>query len=117
MSKYPKIQEPVFVTRCISRNSRYGGDIYEIHFKGVKTQTDYKTYCDPQNNNYRNWSWIIDANERKGIVLSNLKLKEDGLVNADSAPRAEYIVTKEELADCLAEFWDNQSKFNQLFGA
>ena len=115
MTKYQKLEEPVFITSCESRRSKHGGDIWEIHFKGIKTQQDFKTYTAPDYANWHNWSHIIPLTDRKGIVLSNLKLKDVDLVNADSMPTVNYVVTKEELAECLAEFWDSQDRFRGLF--
>jgi hypothetical protein len=118
MAKYPKLDEPVFITHCDMINSpRYGGEIYEIKFKGVKTQADYHTYADPQNLNWRNWEYITRIADRKGIVLSGCKLKdtETNLINADSQVEVAYVVTKEELADILAEYWSAQDRFKGLF--
>ena len=115
MAKYKKIEEPVFVTAVDERYSKHGGTIYQVSFKGIKTQKDYKTYIDPGNMNWKNWHTIIDVSQRKGVVLGNLKEKEEGLVNADSDVKIHYAVTKEELADCLAEYWKSQGQFGKLF--
>jgi len=116
MAKYQKIDEPVFITRIDERGSMHGGHIYEVHFKGIQTQTDFMTYIDPGMINWRKWEHIINTGKRKGVVLSNLKLKDVGLINADSDVRINYVVTKEELAECLADFWNSQSQFGKLFG-
>jgi hypothetical protein len=118
MAKYQKLKEPVFVSRVEQRGSMYGGDIYEVDLTGIKSQSTYKTYVDPQNNNFRQWQGIMDAAERKGVVLTNIKLKdpEKLLVNADSMPTVEYVVSKEELAETLAEYWDSQDHYKNLFG-
>jgi hypothetical protein len=60
----------------------------------------------------------MDAAERKGVVLTNIKLKdpEKLLVNADSMPTVEYVVSKEELAETLADYWDSQDHYKNLFG-
>lgn len=118
MAKYEKINEPVFITGIKKIQSKHGGEIWEITMKGIKTQKDYKTYIDPANDNFRDWEWIIDAAERKGVVLSNAKLKDPdkGIINADSKMKGEWIGSKEDLADELAEYWKSQDKFSQLFG-
>jgi hypothetical protein len=118
MAKYQKLDEPVFITNVELIGSKHGGEVYEVKLKGIKTQKDYKTYIDPLNNNFHHWEWIIEAGQRKGVVLSNAKLKDPvkGIVNADSQIRAEYVVTKEELADILADYWKSQDKFQGLFG-
>ena len=118
MAKYELLDEPVFVQSCEQIQSKYGREIWEIEVVGIKTQRVLRTYCDPHNNNYLTWQPIIEIADTKGIVISNLKFKDPqkGIVNADSQLKVEYVVTKAELAETLAEFWDNQSKFNQLFG-
>jgi len=115
MAKYKKIEEPVFVTGVEPRGSRHGGDIYELHFKGIKTQNDYMTYIDPGMINWRKWEHIVDIGSRKGVVLSNLKLKDEGLVNADSDVRINYVVTQQELAQVLADYWKSRGTFGKLF--
>jgi hypothetical protein len=118
MAKYETLKEPVFVSGVTERGSKYGGDIFEVSLTGIKSQKTYKTYIDPQNNNYRDWEMIIEVAQRKGVVLSGLKMKDltDNLVNADSKPKTEYVVSKEELADILAEYWAAQDNFSKLFG-
>jgi hypothetical protein len=51
-------------------------------------------------------------------VLTNINLKdpEKLLVNADSMPTVEYVVSKEELAETLADYWDSQDHYKNLFG-
>jgi len=118
MAKYAKLNEPVFITNVEIINSIHGGEVWEVKLKGVKSQKDYKTYIDPLNNNFHHWEWIIEAAHRKGVVLSNAKIKDPvkGIINADSSIQAEYVVTKEELADVLADYWNSKDKFNDLFG-
>lgn len=118
MAKYTKLEEPVFVNRINLINSRHGGEVWELDVMGIKTQTKFKTYCDPQNVNWRNWEHIVDCAQRKGMVISNLKIKDEqkGIINADSDCRIEWVGPQEELATELEEYWRNQSKFNQLFG-
>ena len=115
MAKYKKIDEPVFITAVDERGSMHGGHIYEVHFKGIKSQNDYKSYIDPSMMNWRRWEHIINVGQRKGVVVSNLKLKDEGLVNADSEVQINYVVTKEELAECLADYWKSQGTFGKLF--
>ena len=118
MAKYQKLKEPVFVTNVDLINSMYGGEVYQIKFMGIKTQKVYHTYADPQNQNWRIWEPIINLSERKGVVISqDLRLKDidKGLINADSPAYPELVVTKDELADQLADFWQSQNKFNDLF--
>ena len=116
--KYEKLNEPVFVQSVTARPSKHGNEIWEIGVVGIKSQKNYRTYVDPYNANFRRWEHIVDVGERKGVVLNNLKFKDPvkGIVNADSQFTIEYIVTKEELATALAEFWDSQNKFQKWFG-
>lgn len=117
MSKYPPLKTPVFVTGCSTVNSRYGGEIHQLSFRDIVTGDDYSTWIDPQNANWSTWQHIIDCEPRRGIVLSNLKFKDQsqGLINADSDVKIEYIVTKDELADALADYWNAQSRFGRWF--
>ncbi len=104
--KYTKIDEPVFITYCREEPSRFGGYIWRLCFKGIKTQKDYHTYVDAANKNFRNWDHIITIANLKGIVLTNLRHQSsDGLVTADSIPEIEVVVSQEELADQLADYW------------
>ena len=113
-AKYAKIDEPVFVTRILERDSKYGNGIFEIHMTGIQSRINYKTYADPQNVNYRRWEPIIKIGDGRGIVLNNLKLKTaPDLINADSDPQIKYVVTLEELAEELAEYWKNQDRWNK----
>jgi len=118
MAKYQKLQEPVFICSSELINSRYGGEVYEVKLMGIKSQNKFTTYVDPNNVNFGHWQPIIERAESKGIVLTNCKLKDPskGLINADSLVTIEYMVTKEELADILDEYWRSQDKFNKLFG-
>jgi len=118
MAKYNKIEEPVFVNSVELRNSKYGNEIYEVDFVGVKTQNKYKSYIDPTNNNFRDWEMILEVAQRKGVVLSGLKFKDEtkAIVNADSVPSTEFIIPREELVDTLAEFWQSQDRFQRMFG-
>lgn len=117
MAKYEKLNEPVFINRVELRNSKYGNEIYEVDFVGCKTQTAYKSYIDPQNNNFRDWEMILEVAQRKGVVLSGVKYKDatKNIINADSVPTTEFIVGKQELIDTLAKFWDSQDKFKRMF--
>lgn len=117
MAKYNKLNEPVFVNSVELRNSKYGNEIYEVDFVGVKTQTEYKSYIDPTNNNYRDWEMILEVAGRKGVVLSGLKYKDEEklLINADSVPTAEFIMPREELVEVLSEYWDSQTQYRRLF--
>jgi len=116
--KYAKLEEPVFITSSELINSKHGYEVVEIKFKGIKTQTMYKTWVDPQFNNWSNWEHIIEIANSKGIVLSNLKYKdrEKSTINADSEPRIEYVVTMEELSEVLSDYWHNVDAFTRMFG-
>ena len=118
MAKYQKLQEPVFVARVESISSRHGGDVWELTLTGIQSQTNYKTYCDPSNNNWRHWEGIVRVAQRKGVVLSGLKLKDPDkkLINADSSVTPEYIVPTEELLEILEDYWRSQDQWGKLFG-
>ena len=119
MAKYQKLQEPVFIVSSELIHSHYsGGEVYEVHLMGIASQSNFKTYVDPANANWSHWEHIISRANSKGIVLTNCKLKDPakGLINADSNVTIEYMVSKEELADILEDYWKSQSRFNKLFG-
>lgn len=117
MAKYQKLKEPVFVVGAKETPSRYGGEIYEIELVGIQSQTIYKTWADPRNNNWREWQHIVAAANSKGTVIDNLKLKdpEKKLVNADSHVRIVWMGKREDLLDILKEYWESQDTFRKLF--
>ena len=108
MAKYRKLNEPVFITKCKSTQSKYGNNIYNINLRTITSQEDYITYADPQNANWRTWEHIVDAATTHGVVLSKCKIKDEEkrIINADSQVKIEHIVPKEILAQELAEYWD-----------
>ena len=108
MAKYRKLNEPVFITKCEPRPSKYGNDIYKIDLRTITSQEDYTTYVDPMNANWRTWEHIVDAASTHGVVLSKCKIKDEDkrIINADSQVKIEHIVPKEMLAKELAEYWD-----------
>jgi len=111
MAKYRVIEnDALFITSVQQKtNGANGSDYWEIHFKTIKTREDYHTYADPSMNNWQYWQQIIDIAQHKGVVVSHVKIKDEDkhLINADAEKmRVEYIVSKEELADRLAEYWD-----------
>jgi len=118
MSKYEKLNEPVFVNQISHQKGRGDIDIIEVQLTGIKTRTEYKSWIDPKFANYSHWELLIGAAQEKGVVVSNLKLKDPAknLINADSRPRIEYVVTRIELAELLSDFWETQKEFVSKFG-
>lgn len=116
--KYEKLSEPVFVNQVKDKHGKDGEEILEIQLTGIKTKTEYKTWVDPMFANWRHWQQIVEAAENKGVILSDLKFKDPAknLINADSKPKIEYIVTREELIDELTDFWSTQQEFSNKFG-
>ena len=115
--KYPKLEEPVFVTGIHTTTTRNGGhEIWEINFLGIKSQQPYKTWIDPHMANYQQWQPVIAAKDQ-GVVISNLKLKnpDKNLINADSSLKLEMIVTKEMLAEELADYWQKQATLQDQY--
>ena len=117
MAKYQKLKEPVFVMSAKEKPSIYGGEVYEIELCGIQSQTIYKTWADPRNNNWREWQHIVAAANSKGTVIDNLKLKdpEKKLVNADSHVRIVWMGKREDLVDILKDHWNKQDIFRKLF--
>ena len=48
-------------------------------------------------------------------IYVDLKDDEKSIINADSVPEITYVVTKEELAKNIDEYWQSQSQFGKLF--
>lgn len=119
MAKYEIINEPVFVNRVEEITSKYGNEIFQVEFIGIKTQKIYKTYLDPLNVNFMNWEQLIKLSKLNGIVVpSGLKLKdsEKQIINADSRIETINVVTKEELSEIVSAYWKSQDSFQRLFG-
>jgi hypothetical protein len=118
MAQYQRLDEPVFINKINQINSQYGGEVWEVEAVGIRSQTKFKTYCDPRNVNWRVWEHIIECAQRKGMVISNLKMKDPqkGIINADSNCRIEWVGPREDLAQELDLYWKQQSKYHQLFG-
>ena len=118
-SKYTQIDEPLLITKCEQSTSMHGGTtIYKIWFMGIKSQhTHYHTWADPLNVNWKYWQHIVPIANDKGIVLNNLKLKDDGkgLVNADSTFKIEYVGDLDTVMAELQRYWESVDSFNKLF--
>ena len=97
-----------------------GNRIIEIDLVGVKDRCLYKTYVDPTNRNYGNWSYIIH-NPLNGYLISGVKVKdsEKYLVNADSPVK--ILVATEDHSELYTEVlaaWhrqDTTGHFDSLF--
>lgn len=118
MAKYKKLTEPVYIEKTEVINSQYGGEVHDVTMVGIKTKNKYYTYADPKNINFRHWQHILDLAERRGVVLTNLKFKDEqkNLINADSDVKIEYAVCKEELNAILQDYWRQQDQFSKWFG-
>lgn len=118
MAKYTTLNEPVFVNSVREIDSIHGHTVFEVTFVGIKSKHKYTSWFDPGFNNFSKWKLIIDTAQTKGVVINNLKMKdaEKGIINADSTPTMEYVVTRQELIFLLNDFWDEQDNFKKLFG-
>ena len=97
--------------------------ITKITLIGVNDRCLYKTYIDPTNYNYKNWSHIT-SNPKHGFVVRNIKVKdaEAFILNADSKPIIEWEhdnadIIMEQLKEIWVEQDDTRPKttFRDLF--
>jgi len=117
-TKYPVIDEPVFITGLKeSRTIHGGGVLYQLVMQGLKTESNYICWIEPGMMNWRNWKEIVHYANTKGQVLTNLKFKDKAknLVNADSEVTCNYRVSQKELADIVSEYQSSQTQFGKLF--
>lgn len=97
-----------------------GNRIIEITLVGVRDRLLYRTYVDPQNRNYPNWSYIIH-NPTQGYLLGPLKIKDPdkNLISADS--KVNILVATEHNDEVYSELiskWqreDSTGEFDSLF--
>lgn len=101
--------------------SNYNGNkIAEITLVGVQDRCLYKTYVDPQNRNFKNWSYIIH-NPAQGYLVSGIRIKDQdkALISADS--QVKILVATEEASEVYSELlakWhreDDVGVFDALF--
>lgn len=106
--------EPVFVQSVESLPNK---PVYRIVLIGLKTATEYVTYVDPSNRNFRKWRTVVELGNTHGIILNNtiFKDKKKNLINADSDLKIECVTSKEELADTVSEYWNAQKVFDGMF--
>ena len=64
-------------------NSYSVGTLYYIFFNYC--ERSYKTSIDSRFRNFKNWKYLIE-NGKRGDIVTNLKIKSKGLINADSVP-------------------------------
>ena len=107
---------PHVVGKILTKESRYGGYMYEITFISNAGEITH-TYIDPENRNYKKWQEIIDLYDRGwGIVLDDLRYKvkdgervyknktDEALINADSKIKKLYMTARrQEVLDQLYE--------------
>jgi hypothetical protein len=65
------------------RESLYGGVFHYLYFQGEDNKS-YKTCIYEEMRNFKKWRDVLDY--PRGTILSNLMIKEAGLINADSKP-------------------------------
>jgi len=113
-----RLNEPAFISDINDIESKHGGMICRVKLVGVKTRQELTCYVDPGNRNFRRWETTIKAARTKGVVLNNLRWKDESknLIDADSRISVEVVTSKQDLAEQMAEFWKQQSHWNRLFG-
>tara|TARA_Y100001951_G_C11283247_1_gene266843 strand:+ start:284 stop:601 length:318 start_codon:yes stop_codon:yes gene_type:complete len=96
-----------FVKISKTYNSRHGGQMFYIFFKG--TEKSYRTVLFSNMRNFRNWTEIINNAER-GDYISNLSFKlykGKEIVNADSLPK---LISQREMKQIQAD------RFEEYYG-
>ena len=76
-----------FVKTSKSYNSKHGGSIYYIFFKGIGKS--YRTVLFSNMRNFKNWTNVLNKAER-GDYIADLKMKlykGKEIVDADSMPK------------------------------
>ena len=110
----------IILTQGQITSKHNGNRIAEITLVGVQDRCLYKTYVDPQNRNYKNWSYIIH-NPAQGYLISGIKIKDQdkALVSADS--RVKILVATEDASEVYTEVlarWQREDEtgvFDHLF--
>jgi hypothetical protein len=109
------MKQPYFVVSQQHRFSKFGTPMVQINLLGIKDRKEYITYVDEPNNNYRNWTHIINSPEA-GFVLNNLNIKthkDKELINADSKPRIEWQTdTPAEIIEQIQALWAEEDRRN-----
>tara|TARA_R110000803_G_scaffold105679_1_gene173891 strand:- start:681 stop:1043 length:363 start_codon:yes stop_codon:yes gene_type:complete len=86
--------------------SRHGGYITEIKMISMQNGEYYHTYVDENNRNYKHW-YEYTNHPQAGYIISNLKLKKDNLISADSRPHLEkYLENQQELERFVVDYLD-----------
>ena len=110
-----KVSDTWFIESCRERPSKHGGYIWHIDLKNVGTQERAKTYADPGNQNWRHWEETVTCAKNKGVIISGLRQKKKGLINADSQPNILVVDDKDKLTIELNELW-SKPNLGPLFG-
>ena len=118
------ITQPYLVVKQEKNYSRNTGRPYtKLTLQGIKDRQLYETYVEVGMRNYKNWQHVVE-NTDYIFVLNNIKVKEAGLIDADSKPVIEHSASPENAEDILGpieEFWAEEdaragaNTFNQLF--
>lgn len=71
------------ILKVQTQKSRYTKkDIFAVFFKADDGRS-YKTWLDPANGNFKRWEKLLHVD----TVLTNLKIKDGRLIDADSYPK------------------------------
>ena len=85
-------------------NSKHGGQIFYVFFKGEKS---YRTVLFDNMRNFKNWNEVINKAER-GDYISNLRMKMykgKEIVDADSSP---VLYTSKEYMDIKKDMFEEE---------
>lgn len=100
--------QPYVVLNVKRLTSKHGGTIYAVNLVGVLDRTEYYTYVDRRNRNYKNWSRII-LNPECGFVIKGCQIKRDELISADSRITVVWQTDRrDDVFDELYDIWTEQ---------
>jgi hypothetical protein len=96
------------VNSCVEKPSKImpNATVWHIEFVDIQTREHRVTYVEKRFKNYRNWLEIIDSYPL-GLIVTNLKQLNGKRINADSKPEILFAVPQSELADIIAEYWND----------
>lgn len=71
------------ITSVKNQPSKFGGNVYLVTF-ACEDGKSRRSWIDPKNGNFKRWAMFVQKG--KGVSLDGLTIKDDFLINADSAP-------------------------------
>ena len=96
------------VNSCVEKPSKVmpTSTVWHIEFVNIQTKEHKVTYIEKRFKNYKNWRKLINSYPL-GMIVTNLELYNGKRIDADSKPEILFAVSQSELADILAEHWND----------